>query len=122
MDPYFKNRVSAYRRLLNPLDIVNFDRVPDHIVGAFFGPCTYKKKMQVATFCIINGISDHSMYILIHWTDIKSSDKYKLKGVYDYLSNLNSTNRHKYYSYDIQLGRLVYVTGEFRKYGHRVLQ
>ena len=47
MFKFQEQRVKARKILLNKADVITFDNVPDHIVDAFFGTCSYKNRLII---------------------------------------------------------------------------
>jgi hypothetical protein len=73
------NRIKAMKRRLSRFDYCTFDNVPNLIVEAFFGKCTYNKRIKVSTFGYLNGIMFDQIIEMQQWTDFTDSDKKKLK-------------------------------------------
>lgn len=82
MFKFQKKRVVARKLLLNRFDIITFDSVPDHIVDAFFGSCSYKNRLTVTTFGFLNGIDAQQLLDLTRWNDTTESEKRKVIALY----------------------------------------
>lgn len=118
MDIYRDKRIAARKILLNRLDILSFHHVPDFIVDAFFGSCTYKNRLIVSTFAYLNGVQFSQLLSLVRWRDIKETEKLKIKGLYDDFEK--PSYRLKYYSYHINEKLVMYLNGDIRKWGKRI--
>ena len=79
------NRLIARRRFLSGKDFGSFGRVPAHIVHAFFGECSYLKRMQVVTYCFLNGISEEYSWKLIFWKNPSTLDCRKVADLFVFL-------------------------------------
>ena len=79
---FLNQRLSARRRFLSTKDLGCFQKVPVHIVDAFFGECSYLKRMQVVTFCFLNGISEENSWKLIFWKNPSLSECGKVSDLF----------------------------------------
>lgn len=104
-----RNRLNARRNLLNKRDMAVFSQVPAYIVDSFYGKCTYKNRMQVVAFALINGISPYCLIRLVRWNDTSAQDIYKIKKLFDYM--MLPKQRDRYYSFDTRYNRLTYMSG-----------
>lgn len=118
MHPFQKQRVAARKRLLNRRDIIRFDEVPDFIVDAFFGSCTYKTRLITASFGYMNGISPDQLLSLNRWTDAKPHEFEKVKKLY--LAFEGPRYQFEYYSYNVHRRLVMYFNGDIRKFGKRI--
>jgi len=112
-------RLAARRTFLNNKDLVSFDNVPAFIIDSFFQKSTYHKRMIVATFSYLNGLTFDQLLLLIHWNDYDVKDYKKLKDLYcKYFSQ--EEYRKKYFSYSIHTGLVMYLDGKIRRFGKRI--
>lgn len=118
MFPYQKQRVAARKRLLNREDVTRFDEVPDFIVDAFFGSCTYKNRLLTAVFGYVNGLSVDQLLSLNHWNDMKEIEMEKIKKLYD--SFEGPRYQQEYYSYNVHQKLVVFLNGDVRKFAVRL--
>lgn len=118
MYPYQKQRVAARKRLLNRDDVIRFDEVPDFIVDAFFGSCTYKNRLITTVFGYVNGISAEQLISLNHWNDVKEVEKEKIKQLY--ISFNGPRYQQQYYSYNVHTKLVIFLNGDIRKFGKRL--
>jgi hypothetical protein len=109
------------KKRLNTFDIIHFDKVPEHIVNAFFdyGHNHNKTRLIVATFAFLNGICYDDLIRLLHWRDFELRDKLKLKALLEnYLTQAKyQTN---YYSYSVVRNLVLFLDGKLRLYGKRM--
>jgi hypothetical protein len=113
------NLLKAQRLRLDSFDIVTFDRVPHFIVEAFFGKCTYKKRILVSIFGYLNGILPESILEMVQWKDKEKSDVDKVQQLMTkYLPTVEYQQR--YYSYNIITGTVMYLDGKLRLHGKRI--
>lgn len=110
MFKYQKQRVRA--------DVTSFDNVPDHIVDAFFGSCSYKNRLTVTTFGFLNGIHIEQLLQLIRWKDTTETDKRKIAALYKDFEKPRYMDN--YYSYSVHHKLVMYFNGDVRKFGQRV--
>lgn len=118
MHPFQTQRVAARKRLLNREDVTRFDEVPDFIVDAFFGSCTYKSRLVTAVFGYVNGLSVDQLLSLNHWNDVKEMEKEKIKKLY--VSFEGPRYQQQYYSYNVHQKLVVFLNGDVRKFGVRL--
>lgn len=118
MFKFQKQRVNARKILLNRSDQINFDSVPDFIVDAFFGSCTYKNRLIVTTFGYLNGIYVDDLLKLTKWTDTTEAEKSKVKRLY--LDYETPRYRENYYSFNVHNQLVMYLNGDIRKHGKRI--
>lgn len=107
------NRVRARKILLDRKDIIAFRNVPDFIVDAFFGDCTYVKRLIVSTFSFLNGLSLYQLMTLPFWKDFTDVDKNKIEALYRDLQR--PAYQQKYYSYNVHYGLVMFLNGAVRK-------
>lgn len=100
--------------------MIRFDEVPDFIVDAFFGSCTYKNILTTTTFGYLNGISMEQLMTLCRWKDTKNREKEKMKQLYD--SYEKSHYQQKYYSYNVMMKLVMFLNGDIRSFGERKVQ
>jgi hypothetical protein len=114
-----KNRIKAMKRRLTSYDFCSFNNVPNFIVEAFFGKCTYSKRLIASTFGYLNGILLEQVIEMQQWTDITISDRNKMD---DLMNNYFKQPRYrsKYYSFEIIRGLVCYLDGTVRYYGRRL--
>lgn len=118
MHPFQEKRVKARKILLGNVDVVAFRCVPDFIVDAFFGDCTYLKRLIVCSFSYLNGISKYQLLQLIRWKDFSQNDQHKIEKL---LLDLERPEyQAKYYSFNVHHGLVMYLNGNIRKFGQRV--
>ena len=79
---FLNQRLEARRKFLSAKDLGYFTKVPAHIVDAFFGECSYLKRMQVVTYCFLNGICEKNSWKLICWKNISASDCRKVSDLF----------------------------------------
>lgn len=118
MFKFQKARVNARKILLNRSDVISFDNVPDHIVDAFFGSCSYKNRLIVATFGFLNGIHVEQLFNLARWKDTRESERRKLRALYQDFEKPRYMNN--YYSYDVHHRLVMFLNGDVRKFGQRI--
>lgn len=118
MFKFQKQRVKARKILLNRFDVIGFESVPDHIVDAFFGHCSYKNRLLVTAFGFLNGIHIEQLLQLIRWKDTEEVDRRKMAALYRDFGKPNYMN--KYYSYSVHHKIVMYFNGDVRKYGKRI--
>lgn len=110
--------MEARKRFLNRDDVINFETVPEHIVDAFFGSCSYKSRLIVTTFGFLNGIHIEQLLTLIKWNDTSETDRRKMIGLYKdfekprYMSD--------YFSYNVHHKLVMFFNGDVRKFGKRI--
>jgi hypothetical protein len=114
-----KNQMKARKLRLNSFDELNFTFVPDFIVDAFFGECTYHKRMIVSTFGYLNGIFVDKLIEMIHWIPCKSEQIKKVEALYRDFEK--PKYRQKYYSFCVRRNAVYFLDGVLRHYGKRVL-
>lgn len=114
-----KQRVEARKRLLNGMDVINFDNVPEHIVDAFFGSCTYHNRLLVTTFGYLNGIAMDQLFQLIRWTDMRPNEENKVVVLYQDFGK--EPYKNNYYSYNVHQKLVMYLNGEIRMFGNRIV-
>ena len=114
-----KQRVAARKRLLNRVDVIRFDTVPNFIINSFFGSCTYKSRLITTTFAVLNGISIDGFFDLIRWSDF--SDREKAKVIALFLDYEKPHYRNRYYSYNVHYKLVMYLNGDIRRMGQRVI-
>lgn len=115
MFKFQKQRVEARKLFLNRFDIINFDDVPDHIVDAFYGSCTYHNRLIVSTFGYLNGLDMNQIFELGRWKDMKPLEKNKILVLYQDFEKPRYKN--DYYSYNVHHKIVMYLNGDSRKYG-----
>lgn len=113
-----KNRMQACRRLLNGMDITNFDRVPEFIINYFFGQGTYRERLQVTTFGFVNGLSTDQLFLLLRWKPFRKDHQIKIIDLYKWLED--PVHGRRYYSFNVALGLVVFCNGDIRKHGTRI--
>lgn len=118
MFKFQKKRVVARKLLLNRFDIITFDSVPDHIVDAFFGSCSYKNRLIVTTFGFLNGIDAQQLLDLTRWNDTTESEKRKVIALYKDFEKPQYMNN--YYSYNVHHKLVMFLNGDIRKFGKRI--
>lgn len=118
MFPFQQKRVAARKLLLNREDIIRFDEVPDFIVDAFFGSCTFHKRLLTATFGFVNGISIDQLLGACRWNDTKQTEKEKMKKLY--IAFESAHYQETYYSYNVHYKLVMFLNGDLRKCGKRV--
>lgn len=118
MHPFQANRVKARKILLDKVDVIAFRDVPDFVVDAFFGDCTYLKRLIVCSFSYLNGISQYQLLQLVRWKDFNQSDEKKVERLLLDLSR--PEYQAKYYSYNVHHGMVMYLNGDKRRFGQRV--
>lgn len=118
MFKFQKQRVQARKILLNRTDVITFDSVPDHIVDAFFGYCSYKNRLLVTAFAFLNGIHIEQLMQLIRWKDTSEVDRRKMATLYkDFEKPHYMCN---YYSFSVHHKLVMYFNGDVRKFGQRI--
>ncbi len=118
MYKYQKQRVQARKILLNRDDVIAFESVPDHIIDSFFGSCSYKNRLIVATFGFLNGIHIEQLLQLVRWRDMKENERRKMIALYDDFEK--SHYQTNYYSYSVHYKSVMFLNGDFRKFAKRV--
>lgn len=118
MFKFQKERVAARKRFLNRLDVITFDNVPEHIVDAFFGSCSYKNRLIVLTFAYLNGLHVDQVFLLVQWKDISQSERNKMFALYKDFEKPQYKNN--YYSYNVHHQLVMFLNGDVRKYGKRI--
>lgn len=118
MFKYQKERVEARKRFLNRFDAINFDCVPEHIVDAFYGSCSYKNRLIVLTFSYLNGLHMEQVFQLVQWKDMKQSERMKMNALYGDFRK--SHYKNNYYSYNVHYGLVMFLNGDVRKFGKRL--
>lgn len=113
-----KNRMQACRRLLNGMDITNFDRVPEFIINSFFGQGTYRERLLVTTFGFVNGLSTDQLFLLLRWKPFRKDHQIKIIDLYKGLED--PVHGRRYYSFNVALGLVVFCNGDIRKHGTRI--
>lgn len=111
-------RVKARKILLNKKDVINFDNVPDHIVDAFFGSCTYRSRLTVSSFGFLNGLTIYQVFQLCRWNDMKQVETSKVEALYKDLEK--PQYQHGYYSYNVNRKLVMFLNGDIRKFGKRI--
>lgn len=115
MFKFQKQRTNARK---NRCDVISFDNVPDHIVDAFFGSCTYKNRLIVATFGFLNGVDVEQSIAMTHWKDTRNDERMKMIALYkDFEKPRYMEN---YYSYNVHRKLVMFLNGDIRKFGKRI--
>lgn len=112
-------RLQARRTYLSNKDYISFNTVPAFIVDSFFFKSSYQKRMIVATFGYLNGLTFDQLLQLIHWRDFDFKDYKKLKDLYFEYFPLERY-RKKYFSYSIHTGLVMFLDGKIRRFGKRI--
>lgn len=114
-----RNKLEARKRFLTRFDYINFGRVPDFIVNAFFDDCYYQKRLIVANFAFLNGITFDQVVELVHWKGKSSKDLLKVKDLIEkYLPS--DEYKAKYYSYSVVRGCVMFLDGRVRYFGNKI--
>lgn len=113
------NKLEARRRNLQRFDLVDFSRVPAHIINAFYDRPSYLKRLLVAVFGFINGLSYDQLISILFWKPRRQSDDDKIKYLYD-ITFEKERYRKEYYSYSVIRNAVVFIDGTLRLYGRRV--
>lgn len=120
----YSNKIKARKILLDKCDVVNFGTVPGHIVDAFFGygTFTYWNRFIVCNFVFLNGISYYQLLGLVRWKHFNPTQRKEMKDLLRYLEHPQS--QAKYYSYNIHYGHglVMFLNGDVKKYGERILK
>ena len=114
MFTFQSQRVAARKRLLNRYDVISFDEVPEFIVDAFFGSCTYKSRLITTTFGFLNGINVDLLISLVRWHDLRQTEVRKMEILYETFLKQN------YYSYNVHYKQVMFLNGDIRKFGKRI--
>ena len=114
-----EKKLKARINYLNQYDLINFSNVPDFIVNAFFDTCTYKSRVIVSSFGFLNGLDSQSTIKLCHHRDIKELDKQKIIALFEYYKH--PENAFRYYSYSIIERVVMFLNGDLRTNGKRVI-
>lgn len=112
-------RVVARKKLLNSKDLLNFENVPSFIINSFFGSCTYQSRLTVSTFCVLNGISCDQCMEICRFKDLSAKDKNKIENLFIYLKKRENCIR--YYSYSVHYKKILYLNGDLRLHGRRIV-
>lgn len=105
------------KKFLNKMDIIEFSKVPDHIVEAFFGTASFKSRMLVTVFAFVNGLSLNQLFELLKKKLLTKKDKAKI--IYLFNALKNPLFSYKYYSYNVIKGLVIFCNGDIRRYGER---
>lgn len=114
-----KQRVQARKIFLNRFDVINFDDVPDHIVDAFYGSCTYHNRFIVSTFGSLNGLHIDQVFELVRSKDISQTEINKIIFLYGDLEK--PRYQSDYFSYNVHNKLVMYLNGDIRKFGERIV-
>lgn len=114
-----EQRIAARKRLLNRKDLMTFDTVPDFIVNAFFGDSSYKNQLIVCTFGFLNGIEFNGLMTLICWKKVDDSRKRKMESLYRDFEKPEYQRR--YYSFSVHYKLVMFLNGNVRKFGQRII-
>lgn len=114
-----KERCEARRKLLNSRDVISFETVPLFIVNSFFGQCTYLKRLHISTFCFLNGVSPSQCQLICFFDDPTLINNHKIEALYNYLKL--KQNMERYYSYSVHYKKILYLNGDLRLHGQRIL-
>jgi len=113
MSHFLANRTQARKILLEKCDVISFRNVPHFIADAFFGQCTYNKRLIACTFCYLNGLSPYQLFQLHRWSDFKKVDHNKIEAL---LRDFEQpAYQAKYYSYNVHHGLVMFLNGHIRK-------
>ena len=114
-----RKKREARRKMLNAVDVISFIRVPDFIIDSFFDKSSYKKRLIVASFCVLNGIPFSISQKLIKWIPFESVNIIKVKDLMEnYL--ILPLYRSRYYSYDVTTSCVRFLDGSVRLYGKKI--
>lgn len=113
---FYEQRLNARKIRLNTFDILDFSKVPNFIIDAFFGNINYKDRLFIATFCFLNGISSDRMEEILKRTHYHSIDPIKIAKLV-YLHNDFRLGKYldKYYSYNVIKGLVMYLNGTVKR-------
>lgn len=120
MFKFQKQRVKARKIFLNRFDEINFDDVPDHIVDAFYGSCTYRNRLIVSTFAYLNGLHIDQVFALVRWKDMSPSEKNKIIALYGDFEKPRYKN--DYFSYNLHHKLVIYLNADIRSFGKRLVK
>lgn len=112
------NKTNALRIRLNKFDVCSFNRVPQHIVNAFYGEGTYRSRLIVTTFAFCNGFSSEVLFEMLQWKPLKKDDITKIHSLFEYLKDPEVS--WKYYTYGTYEEKMVYCNGDLRIGGERI--
>lgn len=108
------------KNYLNKHDVCDFTKVPKYIIDAFFGEGTYRTRLLVSTFGYVNGIHPEKLVEMVTWKPVKAIDRAKVIDIYSYL-DINREKAKKYYSYNANMGIMMFCDGSLRINGERKL-
>lgn len=121
MYPFEEQRVKARKRLLNRLDIITFDSVPNFIVNCFFGESSYHSQLIVCTYGYLNDIEINLLISFVRWTDLNEKRLRKMKVLYlDF--EAKPQYREKYYSFNVVRRLVMFLNGDIRMCGKRIVK
>lgn len=119
MFPFEEQRLIARKKLLNSKDFLSFDKVPGFIINSFFGKCDYISRLIVVTFCVLNGLSPFQCFELCRFKDMSKVKLDKIISLYNYIKS--EENRSRFYSYCVFYNKVLYINGDLRLNGKRIV-
>lgn len=106
-------RRSAQRRLLNRLDILNWDDAPDYVIDAIFDThCSYRNRHIVTIFCYLNAIQKYQMNEIVRWRDYTASKRRKVDQLW--VDCEREPYRSQWYGYCTLDRRVCYLNGKYK--------
>lgn len=109
-----KKRLEAMKRRLSSYDFCCFHNVPDFIIEAFYGKCTYKKRLMVSSFAYLNGITFEQTIEMQQWIDYSDADVKKIKNLMLVYFQKDSY-KNRYYSFEVIRGLVCYLNGNVKQ-------
>lgn len=112
------NKIQAMKRRLTSFDYCTFSNVPDFIIEAFYGHCSYRKRLIVSTFGYLNGITFEQIVEMNQWHYFTDKQKRKVEELMKIWFE-KPEYRMRYYSFEVVRGLVVYLDGKVRYHSRR---
>lgn len=112
------NKIQAMKRRLSSYDYCTFWNVPNFIIEAFYGNCSYRKRLIVSTFGYVNGTTFEQIVEMNQWRYFTNVQKKIIEDLIKVWFE-KPEYRRRYYSYEVIRGLVVYLDGKVRYNGRR---